>query len=440
MELTRRGMLRRLLGTAGVVSLATGVPASFLRIAGCKRAGAGGARPDFAARDKARFLVLSMSRHGPPINANTPGSYELPGIIHAPVPEMQATTFSLGNVTVRGAQTWSTLPEHLRARTCFFHGSTGTVVHTDTAKVATLMGAAAHDELMVSAFAAELSSPLETVTTMPISFLTNEHPDERAIFEGRNVPNLSALKVRDMILAEGGMLRGLRRLRDLSMDRLHGAMKANGTPEERAYVDSVAQSALEARDLGEQLLGSLSACVNPDGNTQALVAAALIRMKVTPVVVVNFPFGGDNHIDRNLEVECRQLPEAIRCIETLFAQLAALGMADQTTFATLNPFGRTLKENGIAGRNHVDHHVSVIIGKGIRGGVVGGVTPVPGGDYGALEIDSKSGRGVEGGGDVPRVDQLASLAKTVGAGLGIAPAKLDEIITKGKVVPAALDA
>lgn len=422
-----------------MVSLASGVPASFLRLAGCRRADARVARPEYLYRPstKAKFLVLSMSRHGHPINANAPGSYEDAAIIHPPVPEAQAATFTLGDTNVRGAQAWSRLPESLRARACFFHGSTGTVVHTDTAKVSALMGATAGNELMASVFSSALAPSLETVLASPLSMLTDDHEDERAVFEGRNIPNLSALTVREMILADTSQLETMRRLRDLSMDRLHAKLKASGTPDEKAFVDSCAQSGREARDLGEELITSMRACHSPDPGAQVLVAAALIKMKVTPVVIVNVPFGGDNHIDRNLAMESAQLVEAMTHIETLMAQLAKFGMQDNVTFMTLNPFGRTLKENGLAGRNHLDHHVSVIIGHGIRGGVIGGIVPAEK-DYGALEIDSATGRGVTSGGDVPHADQLASLAKTVGANLGIEQATLDKAITRGKVVPAAL--
>src|SRR5436309_1468388 len=77
MDLTRRAMLTRLLGTAGLAAIATGVPASFLRIAGCKPQGTN-RPPDYryAPSTKAQFLVMAISRHGNPINANAPGSYD----------------------------------------------------------------------------------------------------------------------------------------------------------------------------------------------------------------------------------------------------------------------------------------------------------------------------------------------------------------------------
>jgi len=83
-----------------------------------------------------------------------------------------------------------------------------------------------------------------------------------------------------------------------------------------------------------------------------------------------------------------------------------------------------------------NHQVSIAIGKPFRGGVIGGVGPVAG-DYGALAIDSKSGRGVAGG-DIAAVDTLASFGKTAMAAVGIDAATIGTAITSGQVIGPAL--
>jgi hypothetical protein len=59
-------------------------------------------------------------------------------------------------------------------------------------------------------------------------------------------------------------------------------------------------------------------------------------------------------------------------------------------------------------------------------------------DYYATPIDSQSGRGVSGGGDIPFAETLSAMGKTLGAAVGVAPAVLDRYILGGKVVRAAL--
>ncbi len=105
-----------------------------------------------------------------------------------------------------------------------------------------------------------------------------------------------------------------------------------------------------------------------------------------------------------------------------------------------NPATGGLKKLALRGRDHwASHHVTVMIGKPVRAGVVGGLEP-KGGDYYAQAIDSKSGRGVATGGDIPFAETLSAMGKTLGAALGMPRELLDKQITGGKPVAAALTA
>src|SRR5262249_8201538 len=100
-------------------------------------------------------------------------------------------------------------------------------------------------------------------------------------------------------------------------------------------------------------------------------------------------------------------------------------------------FGRTLGAGSLTGRNHNPlWEMSVTIGKPFTSGVIGGVGK-SGNDYGALAIDSASGRGGDGG-DLYPGDTLASFGKTMLAAVGADPASIDTSINGGKVVSAAL--
>ena len=79
---------------------------------------------------------------------------------------------------------------------------------------------------------------------------------------------------------------------------------------------------------------------------------------------------------------------------------------------------------------------AVLIGEGLRGGVVGGIEPT-GKDYQAQAIDSGTGR-ASASGDLPHEETFQSMAKTLGAALGVSRTRLDEAITGGRVIESAL--
>ena len=106
----------------------------------------------------------------------------------------------------------------------------------------------------------------------------------------------------------------------------------------------------------------------------------------------------------------------------------------------MNVFGRTLSAaRNTNGRDHQsDHHVTVLIGRPFKGGVVGGLEAANS-DYRAMSINSQSGAGVAGGaGDIPFSDTLASLGKTLAAGCGVDRGFIDQNIRRGKLVAGAL--
>src|SRR5207247_10375671 len=116
-----------------------------------------------------------------------------------------------------------------------------------------------------------------------------------------------------------------------------------------------------------------------DNGPEAQVTAAvtLIQMKVSPVVAIHIPFGGDNHRDPGLATETAETLSGVATIASLMRQLAAAGLEDRVTFATLNVFGRTLGPGNGNGRSHNgNHQVSLTTGGPFRGGVVRAGRPV----------------------------------------------------------------
>ena len=435
--LPRRALIERALfgtGYLGLRALATGLPAwMFARPARSWAAQASAAACAETDKGKAQYLIIATSSAGDPLNANVPGTYDFPDIAHAADPSMAPTPIQLGGQQVTGAQIWSTLPQSVLDRTCFFHHATLTNNHPNLPKVMRLMGATSKQEMLPSILAKHLAPCFATVQTEPVSVGAGEI----LTFEGRGLPNLPPTGLRDVLTKPAGALFQLQALRDKHLDRLYAQLKEGGTPAQRQYLDRLAISRSQARSIGDELLGNLDAITSDRGDGPVLAAATLIKMNVSPVVAIRIDFGGDNHSDPDLAREVEQHTTGVALIAKLMETLKSYGLEDRVTFALYNVFGRTLKKLGLRGRDHwASHHATVMIGKPIRPGVVGGLEPKAG-DYYCTAIDSATGRSATSG-DIAFADTLGAMGKTLGAAVGVPDAKLDTEVARGKVVRGAL--
>jgi hypothetical protein len=206
---------------------------------------------------------------------------------------------------------------------------------------------------------------------------------------------------------------------------------------QRAYIDSLVTSQAQVRGIRQDLLNQLTSITDNSPTSQILAAVALIQMKVTPVIAIHIPFGGDNHRDIALATETAETISGVATIAALMAQLASAGLSDQVSLMSLNVFGRTLGPSNTDGRQHnPEHQVSFAIGKPFRSGVIGGVEPV-GKDYGAQAIDSKTGLGAKDG-DITAATTLQSFGQTMLAAAGVDPATIASQVTVGTVISPAL--
>lgn len=436
--ITRRQALMSTLfgaGAIGLRSLATGLPVGLLLDP--RKALADPPPPAPAAAGAPQFIVFATSGKGDPINANVPGTYDDPGIHHPAAPEMAPTPLTIAGKSYTAAKPWSTLPQDVLDRTCFWHLMTNTPVHPKEPDVLKLMEATDRSEMLPSVLARRLAGVLGTIQEQPIS-VGATGPDEALSYAGQALPIIPALALRRTLTNPGGPLGNLQPLRDQTLDQLYAIYKNNGaTPAQRAYVDSLVTSQRQVRNIHQDLLDKLSSITDNSPIAQAKAAAVLIQMKVTPVVSIHIPFGGDNHRDVDLATETADTVSGVAAIAALFTELKSAGLEDQVSFVSLNVFGRTLNGSTTNGRNHnQNHQVSITIGKPFKGGVIGGVAPVAN-DYGAVAIDSKTGAGRQGA-DIAPADSLASFGKTLLAGVGAKAEDIDKDITKGAVITAAL--
>ncbi|MCA9712607.1 MAG: DUF1501 domain-containing protein, partial [Myxococcales bacterium] len=173
---------------------------------------------------------------------------------------------------------------------------------------------------------------------------------------------------------------------------------------------------------------------------QAIAATAMIQLGLSPVILVHFGFGGDNHKDSDLSEEELETLPGIAAIGTLWEQLSAAGLEDRATFVTFDVFGRTLVRNAAGGRDHqANHHVMAMFGPRVRPGVVGGVHAVGSGNrpFSARGIDAATGA-ADDDGDVAVEDGLTAAAATLAAAVGLDQARISTRIAGGTIVTGAL--
>ncbi len=428
--LNRRQLLLSSLAGAGLVGLramATGLPVSFLL--NPRRALADGT----CSNTGAQYLILSMSANGDALNTNVPGTYDLPAtfasgtVNHADPTDMSmsATPLKIGGQQWTAAKPWSTLPQATLDRTVFFHHLTGTANHGELGRVLELFGALRRGQWLPSYFAKNLQTCFNTVQAQPVTI-----GGEQLSFEGQYLPKLTPTGLKAVLSGPKDLQATLQQLRDDTLNKLNATLKENrsATTAERAYMDNMAQAQTDLRTMIEQVATDLATISADDAGNQVIAAALLIKMNVTPVVTIHLPYSGDNHTDNNFTNEATQTVASVNNIKTLMTKLSGYGLQDKVTFATLNVFGRTFET--LNGRGHnASHSVGLMIGKPFKGGVVGGI--VPGGH--AADIDSASGNAMDGG-DVLATDSLASLAKTLGVGVGLTDAQVNDQITSGTVM------
>ncbi len=418
-------------GAIGLRALATGLPVSLLLNPRKALADA----PAACNNPKAQFIIFCTSGSGDPINANVPGTYVDKNITHSLDPAMAATELTIRGQKYTAAAPWATLGGVLD-RTQFWHVMTNTPVHPKQPEVMKLMHVTKGDDMLPSILARQLAPCLGTIQSQPLC-LGATSPSEGLSYGGQALPIVPALALKATLANPAGPLTNLQGLRDQTLTQLSDVYRKDASTAQKAYIDSLMTTQQQVRNINQKLLDSLASIKDNSAASQITAALALIQMKVTPVISIHIPFGGDNHHDPLLANETTQTVSGVATIKSLMDQLTAAGLQDQVSFVSLNVFGRTLGPASTDGRQHnPNHQASIVIGKPFAGGVVGGIGPVAS-DFGALPIDSKTGKGGAGG-DIAATSTLASFGRTVLAGVGIDPAVVSGQILSGQVVASAL--
>lgn len=452
LQLTRRQCLMTgalSFGSVALRSLVTGLPAAFIL---------GKPEHTWAAAGDHKFLIFSHKQQSDPVNTNCPGTYGDPNnpndalhqIDHPTTAELGAkaagfetpVSFNLGNKTVRAAKCWSELPQDLLDRTAFWHHGTFTNAHPDFKVVMGLNGALKGPDLtgtdhMGSFIAYENADALGTLSKELIRVGGTETNSN-----GVPAPELKPAQLKSVFAAKVAEFDNMVAMRDQFIDQTYAEIKTYGTPAQRKFLDRYARSRQEAQMLGDSLAALIDDINGNSNDDQAKMAAALVQLKVAPVITLGLDFGGDNHGDNNLTLEVDQTLQAMAAINTLWSKLKFAGVEDDVVFASMNTFGRTLKRSNTGGRDHNgNHHVMHVFGASVNPGVIGGMETYQRRrdqiDFSAKRINSTNGL-TGNNADIPFAETLSAVGKTLASAVGIPNARINNRIDGGKIITAAL--
>jgi hypothetical protein len=434
MIVSRRNALLSTLFGAGYVglrALATGLPVSLLL--NPRRALAA---PACTTATKPRYIIFATSGNGDPINANVPGCYADPNIVHPVDPTMTPMPMSIGGQQYTAAAPWAQLPASLLAQTQFWHIMTNTPVHPKEPQVLELMGATQASEMFPSVLSKVLGPCLNTIQVQPIS-VGASNPSESLQFEGSALPVIPPTALKATLTNPAGPLTNLQPLRDQTLNALYDLYKNDASPAQQQYIDSLVTSQQQVRSINQSLLNNLTSITDNTQDSQILAAITLIQMNVSPVISIHIDFGGDNHRDIGLADEISQTVSGVASIASLMSQLQSAGLQDKVSFMSLNVFGRTIGQGNTNGRQHnPNHHVALSIGSNLKGGVYGAVAPL-GTDYGATAMSSQTGAGSSSG-DIQAVDTLSAWAMTMLSSVGADPTVLTSPVSTAKPITSTL--
>ena len=423
-QMDRRAFLENMLSAyslLGLRSLLLGVSPAFLS-------------QRLMANDEGRkFLIFSSDRRGSPVNCNVPGTY-IDGLEHPDSAAMAPRNFQLGNVNVRAAAPWASLPASLRSRLHFIHNMTQVNAHPEFidvlyghGKIKSASGSG--QEMLASLVAQENAQYLGTILDKPLvlgSFLQ---------YKGMTVDRVSPELFQSLFGSQpNAQVAQMMKFRDQAVDSLYSELKETGTPYQKEFLESSMNSRTQARILSEKLSETLGTIPQNDQEAQILVAAAACASGAAPVINIELRFGGDNHGDRGLTAEATQTVQSVAHMGMLHNHLIEFGVADKVTFALQNVFGRQFALNGKGGRNHNNSHsVSILFGSNIKPGVSGGVEKTNDNNGArAMGINSNSGR--TNNPDINAGNTLVSSGKTILKACGIPDEVIEKRVQGGKVI------
>ena len=317
----------------------------------------------------------------------------------------------------------------------FVHHRTNAVAHSEFDRVMGLSGTVtrregAGQESLASAIGQETATPLGALQAAPICL-----GNEIVSFDGAPLARVRPSSIVSLFANQVSVFDELRPLRQRALDRVYADLRTSGTAAQRAFLDELATSSERAQDLGTSLgtlLEDFADDSDEDGpRDQIKTAVALAALRVAPVITLNLPFGGDNHVDPEFGNEIFDTESGVAHIADLWARLDALNLTNDVTLGMLNVFGRRLDQ--LDGRDHHrNHNVMWVAGPNVRGGVVGGLDAA----QNARGFDLATGEPADSG--IPATETLPIAGATLMAAAGVPADRLSARIPDIPPISAAL--
>lgn len=456
MSMNRRSFLTG--GMAGILgvsfrSMLLGVPASFLLN-----------RAVYSGAVNPKFTIFAGSAAGEPANVNGPGAYPVDGndlanrIVHPDPGEVNtnitdvingmpvdatdlanSVDLSLGNQTVKSARAYQALDQGFLDHLVSFWHQSGANAHTEFGSVLKAHGAlkgrdGSSVEQLSTVIAEENSAVLGVLSNKPMILAGRPASGQytaAGVALNTYTPTLMRLLVSQSRLPLS--VNEFDLVYNYTLNSLYKDLKQNGTPKQKKFLDQSLLSRNQARSLGESLIDLLQDIDNSQIG-QMKAAVALIKLKVSPVIIVQHDFGRDNHTDRTLGVETRETFEALKAFSLYWDLLGEHGLTDSVLYANMNVFGRTLKRNVNGGRDHFGLFThSFLHGVHLNGGIIGGMTAHED-VVKASGINSETGR--QENANISEGETLMAFHASVLAAAGVPEERIRVRIPDGKVVSA----
>ena len=348
-----------------------------------------------AADPTRKFTIIAQSGAGESINGFGPGSFDAEHFIHPTMADSdyartiagttytadslnRTTTFLDGPEPVRIAECFEALGP-MQDHMAFFHYRTSLGIHPQF-PIAQKAGGAIKgylgrgEEELPAAIAQENAAALGTLLQKPIVLSGS------ATYEGAPLNSYSPTVIKELVSSTverevPSQLFGA--ARNYLVDRVFREVKANGTRNQRAFLDEYAISQQQADEVASRLVAEVVDITDDSLTSQMQMAAILIKLRLTPAVVVGYRVSGDNHVSNGLSVETDLTLDMMATYRDFYEFANQLEVWDQCLYGTVSVFGRGMHETGNGRGHNGSLCTGLLFGDHLERKVVGGIDLTP---------------------------------------------------------------
>ncbi|MEO1582143.1 MAG: hypothetical protein AAFR91_09850 [Pseudomonadota bacterium] len=412
-----------------VRSLLTGLPPAFFLT--------GQLRAQDAGR---KFAVIAQSGAGESVNGAGPGSFDSPDFIHPSdsatdltrvidgrtfsAADLGATTDYLGGANpVRISRCFEALGP-MQDNMAFFHHRTGFGIHPQFQLAQKIDGRLKGDdgrgqEELPAAIAQENATALGTLTDRPIVLSGN------ATFQDAPLGSYSPTSIRELVLSAVSSevpAEMFSATRNYLIDEVYQGTRESGDPNQQRFLDEYVVSQNQATEVAERLLDEVNAIDDDGMASQMKMAAIIIKLRLAPVVVVDYRLSGDNHVGNGMTVEAEHTLNMMADYREFYDFAVSNGVWNDLLYATVSVFGRSMNETGNGRGHNGSLSTGLLFGGHLTRKVVGGIDATRPRGF-CMPINANDGGTANP--NVSEDDTFACYAKSVLQAAGVPSPRLD---------------